>query len=198
MVVSAKEMTSGISSRTCLFLSILFIQPAYSHGAHYEIQLKSELQVNTDNHISGIGMVWTYDPIVSADMLKDEPDLKKLEKSIQSNLERFKFYTKIKLENKTLATSKVQNFKLEKTKDADVTNLQISFTLPFASPPKLATVKKIVFDYSDPTATAILYYANPEDLMLGYGLSDKCKTSMQEKPSFKEGEFPQVVSINCN
>ncbi len=181
-----------------LFLSMLFSQPVFSHGVHYEVQLKSKLQVNTDNRISGVGMVWLYDPIVSADMLKDEPDLKKLEKSIHSNLERFNFFTKLTSSGKVLTTSKVQNFKLEKTKDADVTNLQISFTLPFASPPKLATVKKIVFDYSDPTATAILYYANPEDLMLGYGLSDKCKTSMQEKPSFKEGEFPQVVSINCN
>ena len=181
-----------------IFLSMLFSQPVFSHGVHYEVQLKSKLQVNTDNRISGVGMVWLYDPIVSADMLKDEPDLKKLEKSIHSNLERFNFFTKLTSSGKVLTTSKVQNFKLEKTKDADVTNLQISFTLPFASPPKLATVKKIVFDYSDPTATAILYYANPEDLMLGYGLSDKCKTSMQEKPSFKEGEFPQVVSINCN
>ena len=181
-----------------VFFSILLTQPAFSHGVHYEVQLKSELQVNTDNHISGIGMVWLYDPIVSADMLKDEPDLKKLEKSIQSNLERLNFFTKLKSADKILVTSEAQNFKLEKTKDADVTNLQISFTLPFASPLKLDTVKKIDFDYSDPTATAILYYANPKDLTLGYGLSDKCKTSMEEKPSFKEGEFPQVVTISCS
>ncbi len=57
------------------FLTILFSVPAFSHGVHYEVQLKSELQVNTDYQISGVGMVWVYDPIVSADMLKDESDI---------------------------------------------------------------------------------------------------------------------------
>ena len=142
-------------------------------------------------------MVWVYDPIVSADMLKDDSDLKKLEKSIHSNLERFKFFTKITSDDKVLATGKAQNFKLEETKDGDVTNLQISFTLPFVAPPKLASVKKINFDYADPTATAILYYANAQDISLGFGLKDKCKTSVKDKPSFKEGEFPQIVTISC-
>ena len=181
-----------------VIFSILFSPPVFSHGVHYEVQLKSELQVNTDNRISGIGMVWVYDPIVSADMLKDDPDIKKLEKSILSNLERFNFFTKIKSENKILATNKAQNFKLQEIKDADITNLQISFTLPFASPPKLASVKKIDFDYSDPTATAILYYETPEDISLGYGLKNKCKTSVEDKPSFKEGEFPQIVTVICS
>ncbi|WP_299878862.1 DUF1007 family protein [uncultured Cocleimonas sp.] len=181
-----------------VFLSTLFSQPAFSHGAHYEVQLKSELQVNTDDLISSVGMIWVYDPIVSANMLKDDSDLKKLEESIHSNLERFKFFTKITADDKALAIGKAQNFKLEETKDGDVINLQISFTLPFATPPKLNSVKKIDFDYADPTATAILYYENPQDLSLGFGLKDKCKTNLTEKPSFKEGEFPQIVTISCN
>ncbi len=123
--------------------------------------------------------------------------LTKLEKSIHSNLERFKFFTKIKSDNKILATNKAQNFELEETKDGEVTNLQISFTLPFTSPLTLASVKTITFDYSDPTATAILYYESPEDVSLGYGLKEQCKTKLEEKPSFKEGEFPQIVTISC-
>ena len=181
-----------------LFLSLLFIQPAFSHALHYEVQMKSELQVNTDNQISGVGMVWRYDSATSTDMLKDEPDLKKLEKMIHSNLSRFNFFTKLKLEDKTLATAAVQNFKLEEIKEPDNSYLQIRFTLPLASPPKLSTIKKIDFIHADPTATAILYYENPKDVMLGYGLEDKCQTSVEEKPNFKEGEFPQIVTISCN
>jgi len=180
------------------FLSLLFIQSAFSHAIHYEVQVKSELQANTDNQISGVGMVWRYDPTASADMLKDEPDIKKLEKMIHSNLNRFNFFTKLKSENKTLATATVQNFKLEEIKESDGSYLQISFTLPLASPPKLSTIKQINFIHSDPTATAILYYENPKDIMLGYGLQDNCKTSVEEKPSFNEGEFPQIVKISCN
>ncbi|MEB8431325.1 DUF1007 family protein [Cocleimonas sp. KMM 6892] len=184
---------------TSLFVLFVFSsQPAFSHGMHYEVQLKSELQANTDGQISGVGMVWVYDPIVSVDMLKDEPDLTKLGKSINNNLERFKFFTKIKSEDKTLSIGKAQNFKLEEVKYDKETNLQISFTLPFTSPPALGSVKKLTFDYSDPTATAILYYENPADVSLGFGLKEKCKTSLEEKPSFKEGEFPQIVTIICS
>lgn len=183
---------------TSFFLSLLFTQPAFSHAVHYEVQLKSELQVNTDNQISGVGMVWRYDPIASEDMLKDEPDIKKLEKMIHSNLNRFNFFTKLKSEDKTLATAAVQNFKLEEVKNTDESYLQISFSLPLTSPLKLSTFKEIKFDHSDPTAIAILYYENPKDVMLGYGLTDKCKTSVEEKASFNEGEFPQIVTIKCN
>ncbi len=179
-------------------LLVLFSPSVFSHGAHYEIQLKSELQVNINNQISGVGMIWTYDPLISADMLKDEPNMKKLEKSIHSNLERFNFFTKIKAENKPLTTGKAQNFKLEKIHKGNVNNLQISFTLPFVSPPALGNIKKLTFDYSDPTTTAILYYAEPQDISLGSGLENKCKTHFEEKPSFKEGEFPQNVSITCH
>ena len=181
-----------------LFISLLFNQTAFSHAIHYEVQLKSELQVNTDNQISGVGMVWRYDPTASEDMLKDEPDIKKLEKMIHSNLSRFNFFTKIRTETKPLPTSNVQNFKLEEVKGTDTSYLQISFSLPLANPPKLSSIKTIHFDHADPTATAIMYYENPKDIMLGYGLDDKCKSSVEEKPSFNEGEFPQIVTISCN
>lgn len=182
---------------TSFFISLFVCQPAFSHAIHYEVQLKSELQVNTDDEISGIGMVWRYDPIASADMLKDEPNVKKLEKMIHSNLSRFNFFTKLTSENKTLATAAVQNFKLEEKADSEEPYLQISFTLPLSSPPKLSSVNSIGFIHADPTATAILYYENPKDVMLGYGLTDKCETSVEEKASFNEGEFPQIVNINC-
>ena len=173
-------------------------QVAFSHAVHYEIQMKSELQVNTDNQISGVGMTWRYDPTASEDMLKDEPDIKKLEKMIHSNLDRFNFFTKIRSETSPLPSTNAQNFKLEEVKGSDTSYLQISFTLPLANPPKLSSIKTIHLDHADPTATAIMYYENPNDITLGYGLDDKCKTSVEEKSSFNEGEFPQIVTVSCN
>ena len=69
-------------------------------------------------------MVWRYDPTASEDMLKDEPDIKKLEKMIHSNLSRFNFFTKLRSETKSLATTTVQNFKLEEVKGTATSYLQ--------------------------------------------------------------------------
>ena len=51
--------------------------------------------------------------------------------------------------------------------------------------------------HEDPTEAAILYYDNANYIFVDGALKDSCKSSVKEKENFTEGEFPQIVRVNC-
>ncbi len=75
--------------------------------------------------------------------------------------------------------------------------MQLHFTLPLKKPASITKSSEITFAHEDPTEAAILYYENAEHILVEGSLKDNCKSSVKEKSSFAEGEFPQIIKISC-
>ncbi|MGB5419965.1 DUF1007 family protein [Algibacter sp.] len=180
-----------------LFFFLITSQAVLSHGVHYEVQLKSELQVNDKKQLSAIKMTWLYDQEASKDLLKDQADLGILAKQLISDLERFYFFTQFEVGDRVLITSKVQDFDLKLLNVGDSSLLELTFTVPIKSKVEINSIKQIQFNHADPTEMAIFYYDKPLDIVLADELKQNCSAKVVEKTEFAEGEFPQIVTVNC-
>ncbi len=140
-------------------------------------------------------MTWAYDEEVSGAMLQDQQDLNKLGSKLMEDLDLLGYFTQIKFNDTILQTTKVTSFKLQKTQ---TNQLKLHFTLPLKKPVQLQDKFVIHFIHEDPTAVAILYYDKSSSIDLNKPLASHCLRSVIDKKGFDEGEFPQIVTLNCN
>ena len=184
-----------------LLASVFFSTQALAHSYHYEMQITNALLTNDKRQLEALRLTFLYDGDVSNAMLQDQKDLQKLGGTLVDDLGKLGYFTQIKLNGKVLNASKATDIKLEKVnikiKDGAYDALQLQFTLPFNKPAKISKNSEIALVHEDPTEAAILYYENAEHIILGDSLKDNCKASVKEKGKFKEGEFPQIIRVNC-
>jgi ABC-type uncharacterized transport system substrate-binding protein len=197
-------MNLNIKNTTILstLLTLLFFAtPVFSHSYHYELQVTNTLQTNDKKQLEALQLSFLYDGDVSDVMLQDEKDLNKLAEKLTSDLATLGYFTQIKLNGKVLNTQKASKVKLEKItskgKDGNFDVLKLNFTLALKSPVTLGNNSKLAFFHEDPTAAAILYYESANKIILGDNLKSSCNASVKEKGKFKEGEFPQIIKVNC-
>lgn len=174
---------------------ILINAQIFAHSLHYEIQVSNKLIVDNQHKLKALDLIFKYDETVSLVMLQDQKNLKKLAKNIMTELDTLGYFTQIKLNGKVLQTTKVNSYNLTKGKRSV---LSLHFTLPIVSPQKLTGKSRILLDHADPSASAILYYDNKSAITWGKSIQKNCKSHLAEKKEFGEGEFPQIVLIECN
>jgi len=191
---------------TTLFTLVItfFTMQAFAHSYHYEVQISNQLQSNDKSQLEALKLTFLYDGEVSNVMLQDQKDLDKLAKTVMTDLGKLAYFTQAKLNGKVLEFTKPSDVKLEKIhikpknkKEAAFDVLRLHFTLALKTPVKIAKNSEITFDHEDPTAAAILYYEDAKHISLSENLSNDCKVSVKEKGKFKEGEFPQIIRVNC-
>lgn len=189
------------TSFSAVFLTLmlnLFPSISQAHTEHTEIQVKSTFEVNNDQQLSAISMVWLYDTFTSNDMLSHEKDINRLAKILISDLSRFNFFTRLNSADRRLVANRINKYNLTKVKDEDNNPaLQLSLTLLFNKPVKIEELKTIDIVHKDPTGKAILFYDNSQDIALTDQLKTKCKSSVKDKAEFIEGQFPQIANISC-
>ena len=178
-----------------------FTMQASAHSYHYEMQVTNVLQTNNKGQLEALKLSFLYDGDVSNVMLQDEKNLNKLGKTLIRDLGKLGYFTQIKLNDKVLNTQKAQNIKLEKIaikgEEGKYDALQLNFTLPLKHPANIAKNSEIALAHEDPTDAAILYYENSEHIFVDGSLKSQCKSSVKEKGKFEEGEFPQIIKVNC-
>ena len=187
---------------TLLFLSLLFFlgisTSIKAHNEHEEIQVKSTFQVNKNKQLDAITMVWLYDTFSSEDMLNHEKDINRLAKLLVSDLARFNYFTRLNSGDRRIVANKISQYKITKVKDSNNNPaLQLTFTLLLNKPLNIKPLTSINIDHADPTGRAIFFYEKAEDITLANELKSKCRTQIKEKTEFKEGQFPQIATINC-
>ena len=173
-------------------LLIAFTATAFAHSYHYEVQISNEL-ISKNEKLKALKMTWLYDNEVSTAMLEDQKNLKKLGHTLINDLDLLGYFTQIKLNGKALPFGRATQVGLVKSKNA----LKLSFTLPLSMPIAIKNKSVLSLDHEDPSAIAILFYDNPAHIKLNGALKKRCKSSIKEKVSFSEGDFPQIVKIGC-
>ncbi len=191
-----------------LFLSILLLPflllttQVFAHSYHYEMQVTNTLQANEKKQLLAVKLSFLYDGEVSNVMLQDKKDLDKLGKKLISDLKKLGYFTQIKLDGKVLNTQSAHNISLKKIstkdeKEGDFDVLKLGFTLKLKKPANLAGNHTLAFFHEDPSSAAILYYESAEHIIMSPVLKNSCKASVEEKGKFEEGEFPQIIRVNC-
>ena len=184
-------LTSILSISTALF------SPSVLAHFHYELPITSTLQANAKHQLKAIKMSWIYDDEVSEMMLQDQKDVKKLGDKLINDLDKLGYFTFLKLNGKSLETSKVELFKLEEIKFDGYSKLKLTFTLPLKTPVSLQGNNTLNIRHEDGTASAIIYYDKPSYLSIDNNLNSNCKADIREKKDFEEGESPQDVKVVC-
>ena len=180
------------------FLFLFPLQLLHAHTEHQEIQVKSTFHVNQQQQLSSLTMVWLYDTISSQDMLSHEKDINRLAKVLVSDLARFSFFTRLNSGDRRLIANRINKYKVMKVTDKENNPaLQLTVTLLFNKPIATKSIQNIQIDHSDPTGISLLFYDNAKDIVLTNELKSRCKPKVIEREEFQEGEFPQLVSINC-
>jgi ABC-type uncharacterized transport system substrate-binding protein len=186
------------------FAFSMFTTQVFAHAYHYEVQVSNQLQSNDKSQLEALKLTFLYDGEVSNVMLQDQKDLDKLAKTVMTDLGKLAYFTQAKLNGKVLEFTKPSDVRLEKVhikpedkKEEAFDVLQLHFTLALKTPVKITQNSEIAFDHEDPTAAAILYYESAKHISLSDNLNNDCKVSVKEKGDFKEGEFPQIIRVNC-
>lgn len=186
---------------SALFITTLFTTQISAHSYHYEMQVTNVLQTNDKKQLEALKLTFLYDGEVSNVMLQDQKNLNKLGRTLVKDLGQLGYFTQIKLNEKVLNTNKAQDIKLKKVSVKGEGNsydaLQLHFTLALKNPVSITKNSEIAFVHEDPTEAAILYYENAEHILVDGSLRDSCKSSVQEKSNFAEGEFPQIIRVHC-
>lgn len=195
------NMNKSLLLSTLFIVALFFTSQVFSHSYHYEMQVTNVLQTNDKKQLEALKLTFLYDGEVSNVMLQDQKDLEKLGKTLLRDLGQLGYFTQIKLNGKVLNTHKAQYIKLKKVNVKGEGNsydaLQLHFTLALKKPVSITEGSEIVLAHEDPTEAAILYYENAEHILVDGSLKDSCKSSVKEKSNFAEGEFPQIIRVNC-
>ena len=202
MITTIKKSLLLSTAFVALLSMMLLSTQVFAHSYHYEVQVSNALKFNDDKQLEALRLSFIYDGEVSAVMLQDEKDLDKLGKSLIKDLEKLAYFTQAKIDGKVLEFKEASDIKLESTKEQGEDKetydaLKLNFTLALKKPAALNKDSNIGFFHEDPTEAAILYYDNAKSITVSDSLKDNCKASVKEKGDFKEGEFPQVVSVDC-
>jgi len=178
-----------------LLISLLlltgFVQTGFSHSYHYEVAVTTRL-VAPKELLNALKMTWVYDEEVSQVMLQDSKNLNILKNNLIRDLGKLSYFTQLKINGKRVALGKAQAVSLKKENNV----LKLFFTLPLKTP-ILIKGSHINIEHKDPTAIAILYYDNPSRISLNGKMKNQCKSIVKDKPKFTDGEFPQVVKVDC-
>jgi len=169
-----------------------------AHTDYEEIQVKSTFLTNQKQQLSAISMVWLYDTFSSADMLSHEKNMNRLVKTIISDIARFNYFTRLNAGDRRIVANKINQYKMIKVKGRDNNPaLQLTFTLQFNKPLPANSLTSMNIVHADPTGRSLFYYEDTKDIVFTNELKQKCTTQIKEKAEFKQGEFPQIVHINC-
>ncbi len=194
-----KMLLSSLAAALTIFS--LPSQLAFAHSYHYELQVLNTLSVNEEKQLESLKLSWVYDGDVSEIMMQDEKDLGKLGKTLIADLEKLAYFTQMKVNGKVVDFNKATDVKLEEKEinkdDQKYNALQLSFTLPIKTPVDLKGENEIGLVHEDPSAAGILYYESVRSLSASGDYKKDCKVSVDEKKDFAEGDFPQIVKLNC-
>lgn len=167
----------------CLIFST--IQRAQAHP-HSFIDIKTTAVVD-QQMLVGLKMVWTMDPITSADLLYDAGNAKgdseiwkKLAAEVMANVLGQHYFTDIYRDNKLI---KYQNRPLEYHLSRQGNKAVLEFVLPLAHPQSLQGKSFTISTY-DPTYFVDMSYADQQALHLPAELATRCKfTLFTPKPN---------------
>ena len=178
-----------------LLLGLLIAPSAYAHF-HYKINSTAALQANDKKQLQAIAMSWVYDENVSGILLRSGQPLNELAKGIMDDLSQLNYFTRLTLNGKTITTKKVTHYTLKKIVQNKKNLLKLSFVLPLKSPLYLQG-NTLGIIHTDPGASASLFYRNTNHLITGSIFSSFCKPDVKAVKDFKNGEAPEIVSVNC-
>jgi len=180
----------------CLLLSLLITPSVYAHF-HYEINATATLQANEKKQLKAIAMSWVYNEEVSGIMLRADQTLNDLSDGIMSDLLKLDYFTRLEFNGKTVATTDVTSYKLEKITQNNKNLLKLSFVLPLKSPLYLQGKNTLSIIHTDAGASASVFYRNTNHLIVGSSFTSFCKPSVSAVKDFSHGEVPETVNINC-
>ena len=144
-------------------LCLLIPQWVFAHF-HYDLKVESQLQANEQQQLSEIQMTWIFDYEVSSLMLKNEKDIETLGERLINDLVPYHYFTKLKLNNQILETTKVSVFKVEELIQAEGSKLKLSFTLPLRESISLKDNSILEFIHKDPSASAVMSYESESSI----------------------------------
>ncbi|MBA5239005.1 MULTISPECIES: DUF1007 family protein [Pectobacterium] len=169
----------GCGRITLLMTGLAFVQPVFAHP-HSFIDMQTTVESQND-HITGLRMQWTMDPITSADLLYDAGKAKtdseiwkKLAAEVMANVWGQHYFTDIYRDNQPVKyTLLPTEYHLSRKGNQAV----LEFVLPLAHPQPLAGKPLLISTY-DPTYFVDMSYQNDKAVKLAPELASRCKTTL--------------------
>ncbi|MEH0876534.1 DUF1007 family protein [Pectobacterium cacticida] len=162
-----------------LLLGLTFCQPVFAHP-HSFIDMQTTIESHND-HITGLRMQWTMDPITSADLLYDagkaKPDSevwKKLAAEVMANVLGQHYFTDIYRDDQPVKYAPVPTEYHLSRKGNQVV---LAFVLPLAHPQPIAGKPFLISTY-DPTYFVDMSYQNDKAITLSSALAPRCNTTL--------------------
>ncbi|MCG8709455.1 DUF1007 family protein [Brenneria sp. 4F2] len=158
---------------------VINCQSVFAHP-HSFIDMQTTIESQNDN-ITGLRMVWTMDPITSADLLydagnaaKDSEIWKKLAAEVMANVLGQHYFTDIYRDKQPIKYAPVPSeYHLSRKGNQAV----LEFVLPLAHPQPLAGKPMLISTY-DPTYFVDMSYVDEKDIRLAPSLASRCKTTL--------------------
>lgn len=154
-------------------------QSVFAHP-HSFIDMQTTVESQNEN-ITGLRMVWTMDPITSADLLydagnaaKDSEVWKKLAAEVMANVLGQHYFTDIYRDNRPI---KYRPTPTEYHLSRKGNQAVLEFVLPLAHPQPLAGKPLLISTY-DPTYFVDMSYVDEKAIRLAPSLISRCKTTL--------------------
>lgn len=158
---------------------VTICQPVFAHP-HSFIDMQTTIESHNEK-ITGLRMVWTMDPITSADLLydagnatKDSEVWKKLAAEVMANVLGQHYFTDIYRDNQPIKYAPMPTeYHLSRRGNQAV----LEFVLPLAHPQPLAGKPLLIATY-DPTYFVDMSYGDEKAIRLAPSLAARCKTTL--------------------
>ncbi|MEE3663116.1 DUF1007 family protein [Brenneria sp. g21c3] len=158
---------------------VTICQPVFAHP-HSFIDMQTTIESHNEK-ITGLRMVWTMDPITSADLLydagnaaKDSEVWKKLAAEVMANVLGQHYFTDIYRDNQPIKYAPMPTeYHLSRKGNQAV----LEFVLPLAHPQPLAGKPLLIATY-DPTYFVDMSYGDEKAIKLAPSLAARCKTTL--------------------
>jgi len=185
-----------------LIITLLCSQTLWAGGFHYEISVKTTLNLDENNQLQSLSMQWLNDQATSALLLEghDVSTPAKREASLQSIGERMirslkdaHYVTRLESTGSPIAFADINDYQLQLN---DEKQLLLRFHLPLIKPYPLSQ-KPLTLSHTDPNGSAMLLYRSAEHIQFNK-LDAPCKTQITEPALIIHGESAQLIQITCN
>jgi len=185
-----------------LIITLLFSQTLWAGGFHYEISVKTTLNIDENNQLQSLSMQWLNDQATSELLLEghDVSTPAKREASLQSIGERMirslkdaHYVTRLESTGSPIAFADINDYQLQLN---DEKQLLLRFHLPLIKPYPLSQ-KPLTLSHTDPNGSAMLLYRSAEHIQFNK-LDAPCKTQITEPALIIHGESAQLIQITCN
>lgn len=185
-----------------LIITVLFSQPLWAAGFHYEIAVNTTLNLDENHQLQSLSMQWLNDQNTS-ELLLDGSDtstpmmldltLKSISKRMTNALKKVDYLTHLGDDSGPIALGDVKDYQLQLNDDKQ---LLLTFHLPLKKPYPLSQ-KPLTLSHADPNGTAILLYRSAEHIQFNKP-DAQCKTQITEPALIIHGESAQLIQITCN